>query len=37
LAATKIIEHYNWVWAEMTPTEGIIKVVNTEEYLGEII
>ena len=37
LAATKIIEHYNWVWAELTPTEGTIKVITTEEYLREIV
>jgi nicotinamidase-related amidase len=27
LSAEKVIEHYNWVWSDMTPTEGEIQVI----------
>jgi nicotinamidase-related amidase len=30
LKAEKVIEHYNWVWQNMIPTKGQIKVVKTE-------
>ena len=33
LEAPKIIEYFNWLWSELTPTEGKIKVVTSEEYL----
>lgn len=36
LTAPQIINHYNWVWSELTPTEGIVKVVKLEEYLLKI-
>ncbi|WP_205957968.1 cysteine hydrolase family protein [Flavivirga algicola] len=26
LSAIKVIEHYNWVWQNMIPTKGVIKV-----------
>lgn len=25
LKAKQVIEHYNWIWSEMTPTKGKIK------------
>lgn len=28
LSAKKIIEHYNWLWTEMIPTRGKIKVIE---------
>ena len=30
LIAEKVIEHYNWVWRNMIPTRGEIKVAKTE-------
>lgn len=32
LAAPKIIEHYNWIWANLTPTEGRIRVIDFLEF-----
>ncbi len=29
LSAEKVIEHYNWVWQNMLPTDGIIKVIES--------
>ena len=34
LEASKIIEHYNWVWSELIPTAGKVRVVKLEEYSG---
>lgn len=31
IKAEKIIEHYNWVWQNMLPTKGRIKVLDFEE------
>jgi nicotinamidase-related amidase len=31
LKAEKVIEHYNWVWQNMIPTEGTIKVIDFEQ------
>jgi nicotinamidase-related amidase len=31
LKAEQVIEHYNWVWRNMIPTSGQVKVVNTEQ------
>jgi nicotinamidase-related amidase len=33
LKAVQVIEHYNWIWSEMTPTKGKIKVVDFDNYL----
>jgi nicotinamidase-related amidase len=33
LSAEKVIEHYNWVWQNMVPTKGTIKVMYFEEIL----
>ena len=30
LNAEKVIEHYNWVWQNMIPTKGVIKVESFE-------
>lgn len=32
LKAVKIIEHYNWVWTELIPTDGKVKVVSSYWY-----
>ena len=34
LPAEKIIEHYNWVWGNLVPTEGTAKVVKAEEFMA---
>ncbi|WP_221391163.1 cysteine hydrolase family protein [Dyadobacter sp. NIV53] len=34
LNAKAIIEHYNWVWQNMSPTVGSIKVIAFEDYLA---
>ncbi|GAB5527340.1 MAG: cysteine hydrolase family protein [Roseivirga sp.] len=31
LDASDLIEHYNWVWANMTPTRGTVRVLTSEE------
>ncbi|MCE7995254.1 MAG: cysteine hydrolase [Roseivirga sp.] len=31
LGAQQVIDHYNWVWDNMTPTQGSIRVLNTKE------
>ena len=31
LRAEQVIEHYNWVWQNMIPTKGEIKVENAEK------
>ena len=36
LAATKIIEHYNWVWQDLIPTGGSIRVIHTQEAIKQI-
>ncbi|WP_321371379.1 cysteine hydrolase family protein [uncultured Draconibacterium sp.] len=37
LPAEKVIEHYNWVWQNMIPTKGSIKVVAFEELKQQLI
>lgn len=37
LTAEKVIEHYNWVWRNMTPTKGKITVKTLEEIKNDII
>ena len=31
LKAERVIEHYNWVWQNMIPTKGTIKVIDFEQ------
>lgn len=33
LTAPKVIEHYNWMWSEMTPTNSKIQVIRTKDLL----
>ncbi len=33
LKAKQLIDHYNWLWKETTPTNVRINVIDTEEYL----
>jgi nicotinamidase-related amidase len=35
LKAEQVIEHYNWIWGEMTPTRGKIAVIEFNNYLKE--
>lgn len=35
LNAEKVIDHYNWVWQNMIPTKGKIKVRNFEEIKND--
>ncbi len=37
LKAEKVIEHYNWVWSNMIPTKGWIKVLDTETIKNSIL
>jgi len=32
LEASKVIDYYNWVWADLIPTEGKIKLVKSNEF-----
>ena len=33
LTARQAIDHYNWIWHEMSPTKGKIDVVSYEQYV----
>lgn len=33
LSAEKVIEHYNWVWNNMSPTKGKIEVLKAKQIL----
>ena len=35
LSAVKVIEHYNWIWSEMTPVNSKIEVIKTRD-LGKL-
>lgn len=37
LTAKQVIDHYNWVWSEMTPINGKIEVIDFDTYLKEEI
>lgn len=32
LEAVKVIDYFNWLWADLIPTEGKVKVVTSSEY-----
>ena len=32
LTHVKVIEFYNWIWADLIPTEGKIKLVKSDEF-----
>jgi nicotinamidase-related amidase len=32
LKAKQVIDHYNWIWSEMTPTKGRINVTDLDNY-----
>jgi nicotinamidase-related amidase len=33
LSAERLIQHYNWVWKNLTPTKGKIQVMKTDQFL----
>jgi len=32
VSAEKLIAHHNWLWSELTPTEGKITVIKSSEF-----
>lgn len=36
LKANQVIEHYNWVWQNMIPTEGSLTVLKTDKILNNL-
>jgi nicotinamidase-related amidase len=36
ITAKQLIDHYNWIWQEMTPTRTRIKVVGFESYMKSL-
>lgn len=37
LNAKQVIDHYNFVWSNMTPTGGVIKVISFQEAINMLI
>lgn len=37
LSAPKVIEHYNWIWREMTPTNFKVRVVKTKDLFTLLV
>ncbi len=37
MSAEQVIEHYNWVWQNMTPTKGDIKLIDAEELAAKVL
>lgn len=35
ISAKKVIEHYNWVWQNMIPTKGVIKVEDCKTIISQ--
>ena len=33
LTAKQVIDHYNWIWSDLTPTQGTIELLSTEDWL----
>ena len=33
ISAKQLIDHYNWIWKELTPTKGKIEVIDFENYI----
>ena len=36
VSAKQLIDHYNWVWKEMSPTKGRIRVIGCDEFVQEL-
>jgi len=37
LSSKAVIDHYNWVWGNMTPTNGSINVMTFEDFVAEYV
>ncbi|TDE14569.1 cysteine hydrolase family protein [Dyadobacter psychrotolerans] len=37
LKAELLVEHYNWVWGNLSPTQGSIKVLSFDEYSKTLV
>ncbi|MEO1263327.1 MAG: cysteine hydrolase family protein [Bacteroidota bacterium] len=37
LNAKKVIEHYNWIWENMIPTDGDLKVLTEEKIIAKYL
>ena len=35
LTAKQVINHYNWVWSDLTPTLGTIELITTADWLSQ--
>jgi nicotinamidase-related amidase len=33
LTAKQVVDHYNWIWQELSPTKSKIKVIDCNTYL----
>jgi len=36
LTAKQVIDHYNWVWSDLTPTQGTIELLATKDWLKNL-
>jgi hypothetical protein len=36
LMAKQIIDHYNWVWKAMAPTNGRINVIELDDFIRSL-
>ena len=36
MSAESVVEHYNWVWENMTPVNGKIEVMSFEDYILKV-
>ena len=36
MSAEQVLEHYNWVWLNMIPTKGYIKLIDSYEIDLEV-
>lgn len=37
LTAKQVIDHYNWVWKNMIPTQGKVEVEKTEQIIKQLV
>jgi len=37
LTSKQVIDYYNWIWSELTPTNGKIQVMDFEKYYNSIL
>ncbi len=34
ITAKNVIDHYNWIWENLSPTKGNISLINTDEFIA---